>query len=191
MCCLSSLPPSRRGSSVTCWARLDAPHRDGGCRCRRAAAHAPRAAGGHHQRPHLPDMTGIDLVPAMRAEEALAALPFALVSSETRPQVLDPVRQSGACAILPKPFSAEQLATALRSALDFLNPDLQLSVDVDLDARARCWTTAPMRADSSASPTSASRNSSAENGAGDGDPRGPWSIWSSPTTTCRRWTGGR
>lgn len=82
---------------------------------------------------YLPDMTGIDLVSAMRAEEALAALPFALVSSETRPQVLDPVRQSGACAILPKPFSAEQLATALRSALDFLNPDLQLSVDVDLE----------------------------------------------------------
>ena len=82
---------------------------------------------------YLPDMSGIDLVHAMRSDEALAALPFILVSSETRPQVLDPVRQSGACAILPKPFVAGQLATALRAALDYLNPGTMLEVDCDLE----------------------------------------------------------
>ncbi|MDQ5916832.1 MAG: two-component system, chemotaxis family, chemotaxis protein CheY, partial [Pseudomonadota bacterium] len=82
---------------------------------------------------YLPDMNGVELIEAMRADEALAAVPFVLVSSETRPQVLDPVRQSGACAILPKPFTASQLAAALRAALDFLNPNAMLEVDADLE----------------------------------------------------------
>ncbi|MDQ5878177.1 MAG: two-component system, chemotaxis family, chemotaxis protein CheY [Pseudomonadota bacterium] len=82
---------------------------------------------------YLPDMTGIELIEAMRDDDALATLPFVLISSETRPQVLDPVRQSGACAILPKPFTADQLAVALRSALDFLNPSAMLEVDADLE----------------------------------------------------------
>jgi len=82
---------------------------------------------------YLPDMSGVDLVNAMRSEEPLAALPFILVSSETRPQVLDPVRQSGACAILPKPFVAEQLSAALRAALDYLNPNSMLEDDCDLE----------------------------------------------------------
>jgi two-component system chemotaxis response regulator CheY len=82
---------------------------------------------------YLPDMSGIELIQTMREDEALAALPFVLVSSETRPQVLDPVRQSGACAILPKPFTSEQLATALRAALDYLNPSAMLEVECDLE----------------------------------------------------------
>jgi two-component system, chemotaxis family, chemotaxis protein CheY len=82
---------------------------------------------------YLPDMSGVDLIAAMRADEALAAVPFILVSSETRPQLLDPVRQSGACAILPKPFSPEQLGVALRAALDYLNPSTMLDVAADLE----------------------------------------------------------
>jgi two-component system chemotaxis response regulator CheY len=82
---------------------------------------------------YLPDMSGVDLVSAMRADEALANLPFVLVSSETRPQVLDPIRQSGACAILPKPFVISQLAAALRVVLDYLNPSAMLDVPVDLE----------------------------------------------------------
>ncbi|MCP5268181.1 MAG: response regulator [Zoogloeaceae bacterium] len=82
---------------------------------------------------YLPDMTGVDLLHQMRADEALATRPFVLVSSETRPQMLDPVRQSGACAILPKPFSIEQLATALRAVIDYLNPSAMLDVDMDLE----------------------------------------------------------
>jgi two-component system chemotaxis response regulator CheY len=82
---------------------------------------------------YLPDMTGVELIEAMRADEALSAVPFVLVSSETRPQVLDPVRQSGACAILPKPFTENQLATALRAALDFINPTAMLNVEIDLE----------------------------------------------------------
>ncbi|TCJ15015.1 response regulator [Parasulfuritortus cantonensis] len=72
---------------------------------------------------YLPDMTGTDLILAMRADPRLADLPFILISSEERPQLLDPVRQSGACAILPKPFGLDKLAAALRATLDWLNPD--------------------------------------------------------------------
>lgn len=82
---------------------------------------------------YLPDQSGTDLVHAMRDDEALQTVAFVLVSSETRPQVLDPVRQSGACAILPKPFSPAQMATALRATIDFLDPGDTLNVPVDLE----------------------------------------------------------
>lgn len=78
---------------------------------------------------YLPDMAGTDLVAAMRAQPELESVPFILVSSETRPQVLEPVRQSGACSIVAKPFSEQQLARALYAAVDYLNPpnDLDLA----------------------------------------------------------------
>jgi two-component system chemotaxis response regulator CheY len=84
---------------------------------------------------HLPDMTGAELIGAMRADSALAGIPFILVSSENRHQLLDPVRQSGASGILPKPFSQAQLETALRAVLDFLNVDDSFDeAGFDLDA---------------------------------------------------------
>ncbi|NTV95035.1 MAG: response regulator [Thiobacillus sp.] len=75
---------------------------------------------------YLPDMTGTDLILSMRSDARLADLPFILISSENRAQVLDPVRQSGVCAILPKPFSADKLAAALHTTLDWLNADESL-----------------------------------------------------------------
>jgi len=84
---------------------------------------------------HLPDMTGAELIGKMRARAASVATPFILVSSETRFNQLDPVRQSGASGILPKPFSSEQLQAALRATLDFLNTDDSLEEDgFDLEA---------------------------------------------------------
>jgi two-component system chemotaxis response regulator CheY len=77
---------------------------------------------------YLPDMLGTELVSIMREDAALAAIPFILVSSETRPQVLEPVRQSGACSIVAKPFNEQQLSRALYAAADYLNPP----EDVDL-----------------------------------------------------------
>jgi len=77
---------------------------------------------------YLPDMPGTDLVVAMRADEALEGVPFILISSETRPQVLEPVRQSGACSIVTKPFNEQQLSRALFAAADYLNPPADLDV---------------------------------------------------------------
>mgnify|MGYP001412553324 CR=1 FL=1 len=75
---------------------------------------------------YLPDMSGIELVAALRHNPATEATPFILVSSETRPQVLDPVRQSGACSIVTKPFTEQQLARAVFAAADYLNPPADL-----------------------------------------------------------------
>jgi two-component system chemotaxis response regulator CheY len=77
---------------------------------------------------YLPDMPGTELVMAMREDEALEAVPFILISSETRPQVLEAIRQSGACSIVSKPFNEQQLSRALFAAADYLNPPADLDL---------------------------------------------------------------
>jgi two-component system chemotaxis response regulator CheY len=69
---------------------------------------------------YLPDMTGTDLLFQMRDDEALVEIAFMLISSETRLSMLDPIRQAGAVAILPKPFDAADLQTALDATLDYI-----------------------------------------------------------------------
>jgi two-component system chemotaxis response regulator CheY len=80
---------------------------------------------------YLPDMPGTDLVGAMRENEALEWTPFILISSETRPRVLDPVRQSGACCIIAKPFTFEQLKRALDTVLEMLTDPEELGEGVE------------------------------------------------------------
>ncbi|MDD5295569.1 MAG: response regulator [Rhodocyclaceae bacterium] len=82
---------------------------------------------------YLPDMSGTDLVTAMRGDPTLEKTGFILVSSETRPQALEPVRQSGICAILPKPFSREQLQHALDNSLELLEGDATLNSQVEAE----------------------------------------------------------
>lgn len=83
---------------------------------------------------YLPDMSGTELLHAIRDDAEHSATPFILISSETRAQVLEPVRQAGVCSILPKPFSEGQLATALRATLDLLGRDTSLAqADIDLE----------------------------------------------------------
>jgi len=72
---------------------------------------------------HLPDMTGTELLQAMRNEVSMRDTAFMLISSETDIRYLEPLRQAGVVAILPKPFSKEQLATSLVATLDFLEPE--------------------------------------------------------------------
>jgi two-component system chemotaxis response regulator CheY len=72
---------------------------------------------------HLPDMTGVELIETMRAKESLRDIAFILISSETNIYYLDPVRQAGVVAILPKPFEYEQLKKALATTLDFIEPE--------------------------------------------------------------------
>jgi two-component system chemotaxis response regulator CheY len=82
---------------------------------------------------YLPDMTGTDLVFEMRDDDELLETAFMLISSETRLSVLDPIRQSGAVAILPKPFTANDLQTAFNATLDYLEtPQFELE-DIDTE----------------------------------------------------------
>ncbi|MDH5300654.1 MAG: response regulator [Gammaproteobacteria bacterium] len=83
---------------------------------------------------HLSDMTGADLVTKMRGQPRLADVPFMLVSSETSVRLLEPIRQAGVVGILPKPFTMENLRSALVSAVDMLDlGSMMLDFDVDLD----------------------------------------------------------
>lgn len=73
---------------------------------------------------HLPDMTGVELIETMRSSESLRDIAFILISSETNYRYLEPIRQAGAVAILPKPFEYEQLNKALVTTLDFIEPEI-------------------------------------------------------------------
>jgi len=72
---------------------------------------------------HLPDGTGTQLVETMRQDPQLQDIVFMLVSSETNMHYLDPIRQAGAIAILPKPFAEEQMRAALYSTLQLIDPE--------------------------------------------------------------------
>ncbi|NHR06627.1 response regulator [Chromobacterium haemolyticum] len=82
---------------------------------------------------YLPDMTGQQLLQQMRESADLSGMPFILVSSETNPERLEPIRQAGSLGILPKPFTSGQLDEVLANALDFINTEsLAMEVDTDL-----------------------------------------------------------
>ena len=71
---------------------------------------------------YLPDMTGTELVHKMRDNDKTSDMGFILISSETKFRYLDPIRQAGVIAILPKPFNAEELRVAMANTLNFIDP---------------------------------------------------------------------
>ncbi len=72
---------------------------------------------------YLPDMTATELLHQIRTDPRHHNLPFMLVSSETSFRVLDPIRQAGVVAILPKPFTADDITRALKATLHYVEPD--------------------------------------------------------------------
>jgi serine/threonine protein kinase/HPt (histidine-containing phosphotransfer) domain-containing protein len=66
---------------------------------------------------HLDDMTGVDLVGLMRANAQLRDVAFILISSETDRSQLEPIRQSGRVALVPKPFTMQQVAHAVTTVV--------------------------------------------------------------------------
>jgi len=72
---------------------------------------------------HLKDITGTELIQKMRDTPNLSEIPFMLISSETHYRYLEPIRQAGTIALLPKPFNQEQLNTALQSALLYFSSE--------------------------------------------------------------------
>jgi len=71
---------------------------------------------------HLEDMTGTDLVQKMRGNSVMSDIPFMLISSETHYRYLEPIRQAGVIALLPKPFELRQLKKAIESTVNYLDP---------------------------------------------------------------------
>ncbi|PHS27184.1 MAG: two-component system response regulator [Methylophaga sp.] len=72
---------------------------------------------------YLPDMTATDLLTTIRNTDNLHDINFMLISSETSPVMLEPIRQAGVVAILPKPFDHADLRRALRTTIDYLDPE--------------------------------------------------------------------
>jgi len=70
---------------------------------------------------YLPDMTATELVQSMRDDAELSEVAFMLISSETGFDQIDPIKQAGVSAILPKPFQSQQLKRALYNTLDMLS----------------------------------------------------------------------
>lgn len=82
---------------------------------------------------HLPDMTGTELVQSMRDSKELRDVPFMLISSETHPRFLSPLRQAGVTAILPKPYDRDRLRRALYTTVDFLEPSSEGIEDLPVE----------------------------------------------------------
>lgn len=72
---------------------------------------------------YLPDMTATQLIAQIRQTQHFASLPFMLISSESSHDLLEPIRQAGVVAMLPKPFDHTDLKRALRTTLEFIDPD--------------------------------------------------------------------
>lgn len=77
---------------------------------------------------YLPDMTATQLVIDIKHTEEYKDVPVMLISSETRFDALDPIRQAGVIAILPKPFNHGDIERALRTTLEYIDPD-EISFD--------------------------------------------------------------
>lgn len=64
--------------------------------------------------------TSSDLLNRMRASDELKDVPFMLISSENRFEELDPIKQAGVMAILPKPFSVDDMRLALEATAEYM-----------------------------------------------------------------------
>lgn len=66
---------------------------------------------------HMPGMSGIELLQAMRADEHMASIPCVIISSDTNPAHLRQLKELGVMAFLRKPFRPESLRRVLRQVL--------------------------------------------------------------------------
>jgi len=77
--------------------------------------------------------TAGDLLARMRSDETLRDVSFVLISSEDRWESLEPVKQAGVIAILPKPFVITDLELALNAATEFVDDEIdELCYDPEL-----------------------------------------------------------
>ena len=64
--------------------------------------------------------TGFELLEKIRGDEELQSIPYMLISSEYRFDELDPIKQAGVMAILPKPFEVDDLRLALEATTEYI-----------------------------------------------------------------------
>lgn len=64
---------------------------------------------------NMQPMTGLELLKAVRADPALKAMPFIMVTAESKPENVMIAKQAGVSNYIVKPFNAETLKTKLAS----------------------------------------------------------------------------
>ncbi len=67
---------------------------------------------------HLGDMTGVDILKQVRANEGSANIPFILISSDVGPTDAQLAKEAGVNGYLLKPFSLQNLSSILQFALE-------------------------------------------------------------------------
>ena len=72
---------------------------------------------------YLPDMTANELIETVIHKHPQLNMSYMLISSEKGHAALEPVRQAGVIAILPKPFDHKDLQRAIRATLDIIDPE--------------------------------------------------------------------
>ena len=82
---------------------------------------------------YFSDINAIELLQVIRNQSLSQDINFMLISSETSFSKIDPIKQAGVLAVLPKPFDRRDFRTALKAARDTLEvSNLPLdNLDVD------------------------------------------------------------
>jgi CheY-like chemotaxis protein len=62
---------------------------------------------------HLPDMPGLEVLAALRAEPSTAAIPVVAVSADATPAQIDQVRAAGVADYVTKPFEVPRLVSVV------------------------------------------------------------------------------
>lgn len=68
---------------------------------------------------NMPNMSGIDLLKAMKAEESLASIPFLLVTGEENQDVLMDAMRAGISNFMTKPYDAKVLSEKIERIFAF------------------------------------------------------------------------
>lgn len=83
---------------------------------------------------YFSDMTAIELLNSMRNKSNTMDINFMLVSSETSFNMINPIKQAGVLAVLPKPFDRRDFRIALNAARDTLEVTSLELENFDLDS---------------------------------------------------------
>jgi two-component system chemotaxis response regulator CheY len=63
---------------------------------------------------NMPVMNGLDMLAAIKADKAVASIPFVLLTTEAQPELIQQARAGGALGWLIKPVKGELLLSAVK-----------------------------------------------------------------------------
>ena len=67
---------------------------------------------------NMPEMSGLDLLMAVRSNEGLKDIPFVMVTAETKKENIIEAVKAGVSSYIVKPFTAETIGEKLKKVFD-------------------------------------------------------------------------